>query len=116
MEKQLSTVGERVEKFCVSCEEELGHVVETVTKAGKISRVSCSQCGIRGTFKSGTQTNSRPETIGTSEVYDRYRTYRTGQKMMHPTFGVGKVTKLIESQMIDVLFADRLRRLIHSRV
>lgn len=116
MEKQLSTIGERVEKFCVSCNEELGHVVESITKAGKISRVSCSQCGVRGTFKSGVQTNSQPEILSASDVYDRNRTYRTGQKMMHPTFGVGKVTKLVESQMIDVLFADRLRRLIHSRV
>lgn len=116
MEKQIATVGERVEKFCVTCDEELGHVVESITKAGKISRVSCSQCGVRGTFKAGAQTKGQPETLGTDDVYDRFRTYRTGQKMMHPTFGAGKVTKLVESQMIDVLFADRLRRLIHSRV
>lgn len=116
MEKQLPTVGERVEKFCVACNEELGHVVESLTKAGKISRVSCSQCGIRGSFKSGIPTNSQPDVTAAGEVYDRNRTYRTGQKMMHPTFGAGKVTKLVESQMIDVLFADRLRRLIHARV
>jgi hypothetical protein len=36
--------------------------------------------------------------------------------MMHPTYGPGEVTSVIEPQKIDVLFADRMRRLIHSRV
>jgi hypothetical protein len=47
--------------------------------------------------------------------YDRARTYRRGQTLMHPTFGEGEVTAIIEGKM-DVLFADRMRRLIHSHV
>jgi transcription elongation factor GreA-like protein len=35
--------------------------------------------------------------------------------MAHQTFGVGEVTGLIEPQKIDVLFEDRLRRLIHAQ-
>ena len=35
--------------------------------------------------------------------------------MMHPTFGQGEVTALIEPLKIDVLFADRMRRLVHAR-
>jgi hypothetical protein len=35
--------------------------------------------------------------------------------MTHPVFGVGEVTALIEPQKIDVLFPDRMRRLIHSK-
>jgi hypothetical protein len=34
---------------------------------------------------------------------------------MHPTFGLGEVTAVIEPRKIDVLFSDRLRRLIHAR-
>jgi hypothetical protein len=34
--------------------------------------------------------------------------------MMHPNFGEGEVTAVIETGKIDVLFADRLRRLIHA--
>jgi hypothetical protein len=34
--------------------------------------------------------------------------------MMHPTFGEGEVTAIIEPGKIDVLFADHMRRLIHS--
>jgi hypothetical protein len=44
------------------------------------------------------------------------RLYRTGQTLLHPTFGMGEVTAVIEPQKIDVLFADRLRRMIHGRV
>jgi hypothetical protein len=44
------------------------------------------------------------------------RTYRTGQVMIHPMWGPGEVTAVIEPRKIDVLFADRIRRLIHSRL
>ena len=33
---------------------------------------------------------------------------------MHPHFGEGEVTAVLDSGKIDVLFADRLRRLIHA--
>ena len=35
--------------------------------------------------------------------------------MIHPTFGEGEVTAVIDRK-IDVLFSDRMRRLIHSHV
>jgi hypothetical protein len=35
--------------------------------------------------------------------------------MLHPTYGPGEVIAVIEPQKIDVLFNDRMRRLIHSR-
>jgi hypothetical protein len=34
--------------------------------------------------------------------------------LVHPTFGEGEVTAIIEPQKMDVLFADRMRRLIHA--
>jgi hypothetical protein len=34
--------------------------------------------------------------------------------LMHPTFGEGEVTAIIEPQKMDVLFADRIRRLMHA--
>ena len=115
MEKQLYTVGERVDKLCVVCDRECGHVVASVTKAGNISRVSCPKCGTKSAFKSSGRTERRqPEQSGLP--YDRTRTYRVGQTMTHPTYGPGEVTSVIEPQKIDVLFADRMRRLIHARV
>ena len=115
MEKQIYTVGQRVDKLCAACNEERGHIVASVTKVGNISRVNCPKCGTISTFKSSTRTAQHPPAQFGS-TYDRARTYRAGQTMLHPTYGQGEVTSLIEPQKIDVLFADRVRRLIHSRV
>lgn len=117
MDKPVFTVGERVEKLCVVCNEVRGHVVVSVTKRGQISRVSCPKCGERSAFKSGSAAENADKRAATKSgaPYDRTRTYRTGQAMMHPTFGLGEVTKVIEPCKIDVLFSDRMRRLIHAR-
>jgi len=116
MEKPVFSVGERVEKLCITCNEVRGHVVVSVTKRGQISRVSCPKCGERSAFKVGAAADegAKRSTAKAGAPYDRTRTYRTGQAMMHPTFGLGEVTKVIEPCKIDVLFADRMRRLIHS--
>ena len=114
MSEQIHQSGERVEKFCAVCGEERGHVVVSVTKRGGISRVSCPKCGTRSSFQAGNgATMNASATPGAP--YDRTRTYRAGQSMTHPVFGQGEVTAVIETQKIDVLFADRLRRLIHAR-
>lgn len=106
-------VGGRVEKLCVTCGEEHGHVIRSLNKRGKISRVSCAKCGTLGTFKSNVVTSPR----GAGKVgvpYNRTTNYRAGQFMLHPIFGPGEVTALIEPHKIDVLFSDRLRRLVHG--
>ena len=115
MELQTHTVGERTDKLCLTCNEERGHVVISVTKRGQIGRVSCGKCGTLSTFKLSSRTSPRRSSQVLSP-YDRTRTYRMGQTMLHTTFGMGEVTGLIEPQKIDVLFADRVRRLIHARV
>ena len=110
-EKQALKIGDRVEQMCVKCNEERGHLVASVSKTGKITRVSCPICGSRVPYKSGT---SRRASNKVGAPYDRARTYRRGQTLIHPTFGEGEVTAIIEPQKMDVLFADRMRRLIHA--
>ena len=114
MEKQVFTVGNRIDKFCAVCDEERGHIVTSVTKRGQISRVSCPKCGTVSTFKLASRTLPRPAMKAPSP-YDRTLTYRAGQSIMHTTFGVGEITGLIEPEKIDVLFQDRVRRLIHAQ-
>ena len=114
MEKHSYTVGERADKLCAICNEERGHVVTSVTKRGQISRVSCPKCGTLSTFKLSSRTSPR-QSRQPGLPYDRTRTYRAGQTMMHTTYGMGEVTALIEPLKIDVLFPDRVRRLIHAR-
>lgn len=110
-EKQAFIVGDRIEQMCVTCKEERGHVVASVTTTGKITRVSCPICGARVPYKAG---SIRKRSNTTSAPYDRRRTYRKGQTLMHAIFGEGEVTAIIEPHKMDVLFADRMRRLIHA--
>ena len=110
-EKILFKVGDRVDQMCLTCNEERGHVVVSVSKVGNITRVGCPMCASRVAYRAGTtpRASSKP-----GAPYDRTRTYRKGQTLMHPMFGEGEVTAIIEPQKMDVLFADRMRRLIHA--
>ncbi|HYK22113.1 MAG TPA: hypothetical protein VEV42_15350 [Pyrinomonadaceae bacterium] len=114
MEKQVFTVGERIDKFCTVCAEERGHIVAAVTKRGQISRVSCPKCSTVSTFKLASRTLPHAA-IKTPSPYDRTLTYRAGQSMTHEMFGIGEVTRLMEPRKMEVLFQDRLRRLIHAQ-
>ena len=115
MEKHQYAVGDRVEKLCVVCGEERGHVVVSISKQGLISRVNCPQCGTDSRFRNSKNSTRQRSSVKDSLPYDWTRTYRKGQTMMHPTFGLGEVTAVIEPQKIDVLFSDKVRRLIHAR-
>ena len=110
-DKQTVKIGDRVEQMCLTCNEERGHVVAMIAKSGKISRVSCPICESRVPYRSGT---ARQPSTKVGAAYDRARSYRKGQTLLHPMFGEGEVTALIEPQKMDVLFADRMRRLIHA--
>ncbi len=112
-DKQIFKIGDRVEQMCVTCGEERGHLVASMAKTGRITRVSCPICGSRVTYKSGT---TRRASTKVGAPYDRARTYRRGQTLMHSTFGEGEVTAIIEPGKMDVLFSDRMRRLIHSHI
>ena len=112
-EKKVITVGDRVEQMCITCGDVRGHIVASITKTGRISRVSCPICGSRVPHKSGA---TRRASTKVAAPYDRARSYRRGQTMLHPHFGEGEVTAIIEPGKMDVLFADRMRRLIHAGV
>lgn len=108
-------VGDRVEQMCLTCNEQRGHIVVSVSKTGKVTRVSCPLCNSRVPYKSGGKSGSpRVPSTTAGSPYDRARTYRRGQTMMHPAFGEGEVTAVLDTGKIDVLFSDRLRRLIHA--
>ena len=96
--KTIFKIGDRVDQMCGTCNEERGHIVVSVTKTGRITRVSCPMCESRVTYRAGTAR----------------RTYRKGQILTHPLFGEGEVTAIIEPQKMDVLFTDRIRRMIHA--
>lgn len=110
-EKPVFKIGDRVDQMCISCNEVRGHIVVSLSKTGRITRVGCPMCASRVIYRAG---KTRRESTKVGAPYDRTRAYRKGQTLMHPTFGEGEVTAIIESQKMDVLFADRLRRMIHA--
>lgn len=114
MEKQVYTVGERADKFCATCGEERGHVIVSVTSTGNIWRVSCPRCGAVSACKISERKARRPPALA-GPPYDPTHLYREGQLMSHQTYGEGEVTALVEPRKIDVLFPDRMRRLVHAR-
>lgn len=115
MEPHQYAVGDRVEQLCKVCGEEKGHVVVSLGKRGQVTRVNCPQCSTQSRFKNSNLSTGKRASVGDSPPYDWTRTYRKGQAMLHPTFGLGEVTAVIEPKKIDVLFSDRVRRLVHSR-
>ncbi len=116
MEKRIYTIGDTVEKLCAVCSEERNHVVASITKRNQISRVDCPKCETRSTFSIKQTTSSDGVGKKPSVPYDRTRTYRAGQVMLHSTYGTGEVTAVVDQRKIDVLFADRMRRLVHALV
>ena len=113
-EKEKFAIGDRVEQVCVTCGEERGHIVASVAKSGRVTRVTCAVCSTRSAYKPSVQTDATRAPAKTGTPYDQKHTYRRGQTLMHPTLGVGQVTAVIEPRKIDVLFADKVRRLIHA--
>ena len=109
--KTIFKIGDRIDQMCINCNEERGHVVVSVSKTGSITRVGCPMCASRVAYRAGT---TRRGSSRRGLPYDQARTYRKGQTLMHPTFGEGEVTAIIEPRKMDVLFADRMRRLIHA--
>src|SRR2546425_10995864 len=92
-EIQIVKTGDRVEQMCVTCNEERGHIVASVTTKGRITRVSCPICGSRVPYKKGT---TRRASVKAGAPYDRARTYRQRQNIVLPTVCEGEVAGLIE--------------------
>ena len=110
--KAVFKIGDRIDQMCLTCNEERGHIVVSLSKTGRITRVSCPMCASRVMYRAGT-TRHASNKVGAP--YDRGRTYRKGQTLIHATFGEGEVTAVIEPQKMDVLFGDRIRRMIHAQ-
>lgn len=115
MKTEKYAVGDKASMFCSACEADTSHLLQAVTKLGKISTAVCEVCQTSSTFKAGVKTGMAVGSGKTAKPYDRTLRYRKGQAMSHPVFGHGEVTEVLELQKIDVLFGDRTRRLIHAQ-
>lgn len=114
MKKKKFTVDETLERFCSACDAEQDHTVLSVTKQGLISKLSCNTCETVSTYSRDVKTSVKMR-AKSGNPYDRTQKYRKGQAMIHHVFGQGEVMEVIDTQKIDVLFGDRVRRLIHAQ-
>ena len=111
-EKETNTVGDRIEYLCLTCGEERGHVVTALGKKGQITRIRCPMCDTQVVYKTPVSPSAAKSRSGNGVPYDQTRTYRKGDSLTHHMFGAGQVTALVQPRKMDVLFADRLRRLV----
>ena len=116
MKVEKYSAGDKISMMCSACDVDQSHLVQTVTKLGKITSAKCEVCSTVSTFSRGVKTSVA---VGKSNKavspYYRTRKYKKGQAMMHSVFGQGEVTAVLDLQKIDVLFGDRTRRLIHAQ-
>jgi len=132
-------VGGDVLSYCTKCRIELAHVIVSMLD-GKPSKVQCKTCrgthkykilgGVTVPSKPGTRRASAPKTvIRASELWEQkmstkakedilpYKTsesFKKGEVVQHPTFGVGIVEEVRSSNKVAVFFRDGEKLLAHG--
>jgi hypothetical protein len=97
-----------VDKLCTVCGEQRGHVV--AHQRALLSRVL--SVAREAPSKTGSRPHSHKPVLNVFHMTGHVLTAKA--LMQHPT-SIGEVTAVIEPHKIDVLFSDRLRRLVHQR-
>ena len=107
--------GQTVEMSCSVCDGDKPDTVQTVRKLGKMTKAVCDVCETLSTFRRGKKVSVDMNKSKAGIPYEFSVKYRKGQAIMHPTFGQGEVTNVVDGQKIDVLFGDDVKRLIHGQ-
>jgi hypothetical protein len=133
-------VGKDVDSWCTKCKLMLAHTVEAMVGT-KVTRVHCNTCGSQHAFRptppgksaAGTKsaaTKAREPKASPEKQYEallrgkdpsKARTYAPSERfaaaelIKHPTFGLGFVLLVKESNKIEVAFADGPKVLAHGR-
>ena len=129
--KQLSA-GDNIESRCTKCRTVMNHTIVAMV-AGQPGRVECNTCkGIHNYRKptgrkspAGTKKSASPRkktaskvdpdltiwanldlTSGAAVSYSMRTTFREDDLIKHPTFGLGKVMRLVPPNKVEILFQD----------
>lgn len=136
-----AVVGKSVDGWCARCKLMLAHTIEAVVN-NKITRTHCNTCGaqhayrrnppgtasakLRGTSSgNGRATKAtapavdyeallRGKDVSNARVYKMSERFEPKEIIQHPTFGVGLVVRVRDSNKIDVGFTDGLKTLTHG--
>lgn len=123
--------GGTIDSWCGKCKMILAHTIEAMV-GSKPMRVHCNTCqsqhsyrasepgkttrapgsGSRGVRYKTLLGNSNP---ATAKTYSPKDTYRAGDVLQHPMFGVGVTTAVKDITKIEVLFEAGPKLLVHGR-
>jgi hypothetical protein len=133
-------VGKDVDSWCTRCKLILAHTVEAMVGA-KVTRVHCNTCGSQHAFRptapgksaaasKAAASKARDAKMTSEKQYEallrgkdasKARNYAPSERfaatelIRHPTFGLGFVLTVKESNKIEVAFADGPKVLAHGR-
>lgn len=134
-----AVIGKSVDSWCGRCKLVLAHTVEAVV-GNKITRTHCNTCGAQHAYRrnppgvasaklrGATPANGRAthptavdyQALLRSKDVRNARAYKVSERfepkeiIQHPTFGVGLVLRVRDSNKIDVGFTDGLKTLTHG--
>jgi hypothetical protein len=128
-ENKQSRIGDEVEAYCGRCRMERNHKVVAQDPDGTIRKVICGMCNSYRIYRPPKQNETRTgkprasrassprvEDFGPpSRNYSMRENYLVGDVIAHPTFGVGKVITLKDSNKIEVKFSDGLKVLLQNK-
>ena len=133
-----AVVGKSVDSWCARCKLMLAHTIEAIVN-DKITRTHCNTCGAQHAYRRnppgtasansrGASSASRRPTkatapavdyqallqgvdVGKARPYKISERFRAKEMIHHPTFGVGLVIAVRDTNKIDVGFSDGIKTL-----
>lgn len=120
-------LGDEVSTYCGRCKEERTHQIVALNSGGGPERVICLTCQTNHLYrgrkteakksagKAERRTAAPARTLSAAEAraYSPQESYRSGEVVSHPKFGLGEVLEA-RAGKIDVKFGTEKRTLLHA--
>jgi hypothetical protein len=129
-QKNRTEPGGTIDSWCGKCKMILAHTIEAMVGV-KPARVHCNTCQSQHAYKASEPTKAPARAGGTrpgryktllatsnpteAKTYSPKDTYRAGDVLQHPMFGVGVTTAVKDISKIEVLFEAGPKLLVHGR-
>ena len=135
-----AVIGKTVDSWCGRCKLMLAHTIEAAVN-DKITRIHCNTCGAQHAYRRNPPGTSSPKArprsstegrptkasktvdyaallrgkdVGKARAYRISDHFEADDIINHPTFGLGLVVRLRDSNKIDVGFSDGVKTLTHA--
>ena len=119
-------IGKEISAYCKSCKANEPHMILT-TKGDQATKVKCYTCEEEHIFKAPKETSAAVQASELEwekimavhkdaplKTYNMKGKFSLGDKLSHPSFGDGIVSKNIHPNKIEVTFKEQIKILIQS--